>query len=309
MNTSLFLSTQSFSCLDILTKKKIYQEANEFQDIKRVRQMNEWGMKPEVPHFTGPTFVSSYMDIATKHDIILAFFKRLRDQNRLLTEGEFQMLSDKKWILKYRIDRIMGCDFLQEIILEKQLKYMKVPLKILVVDECEFVGVEGFECGNNAYNISSDKIKVYSERITPVQRKLTRDEIDELIQLIAAANFTDIQLDNIILTKEGVYNVDTEFKSFSHSINWDKLRRIDPLIDGEDKEYFLEQIEDKRKAPQKEVDDNEYWRLQHILKYVQDEDMIKELKDKISRLEYVGAKESGSSSKPNLFSFALNSIL
>jgi hypothetical protein len=94
MNTNInsIFSIQDFSTLETMSKRALYQEANESHNVNLVRQLNDLGMKPKVPSFSGPTIISNFMDIATKYDIILGFLKKLRQTNRLLIEYDYLAL-------------------------------------------------------------------------------------------------------------------------------------------------------------------------------------------------------------------------
>src|SRR5690606_17992681 len=117
---------QNFNSFDDVTRKAIYQEANENHNVDLVRQLNELGMKPNIPSFSGPTIISNSMDIATKHDIILHFLTELRKTNKLLTQSEFQALPSEKWKEKINLSRILGRDHLMQKIQEHNLKHIKV---------------------------------------------------------------------------------------------------------------------------------------------------------------------------------------
>jgi hypothetical protein len=322
MNTTISssFSTQDFSTLEIMSQRAIYQEANESHNVELVRQLNDLGMQPKVPSFSGPTIISNFMDIATKYDTILGFLKELRQSNRLLTEQEFQSLSTKKWIQKSKISRILGCDHLMQKIAEKELKHMKIPLKIAVVEDAESLKVSGWEYSDNLYDLDFDQVKIFAEKIKPIERKLSRDEIDELIQVIATANFLDLWPENIVVAEDGAYFIDTEFKSFAGSIYWGKLGRFESLVGEKDKVYFKEKVEEKMNEPEIIKENNGYGYLRNILRMFKrlpessleetDRKEIEEMESKIYDLEYVGAKEAGSSwMKPNKFTFNLKDIL
>jgi hypothetical protein len=296
-------------------QRAIYQKANETHNVDLVRQLNEVGMKPTVPSFSGPAIISNFMDIATKHDIILGFLKDLRQTNRLLTEKEFQPLSDKKWIQKYKLSRIMGCNHLMRTIKENNLQHIKIPLKVAVVDNAESLKVTGWEYFN-LYDFNSDQIKIYAEKIERIERKLTRVEIDELIQVFAMANFTDLNPENILVAEDGIYFIDTECQSFSRQIHWRKMERFESLISDDDLTYFRGKVEEKMNEPETKKDVNEYEKLNYVLRTIKGlpteayKNEIEELENKISRLEYVGAKEVGSDClRPNNFTFNLRDIL
>ncbi len=315
--TGAQFSAQDFNTLDESGREALYQAANESHDVDLVRKLNEMGMKPWVPSFSGPTIVSSYMDIATKHDVIFGFLNTLRETGKLLTEGEFESLSSKKWMKKDGFSRLIGCDHLTQIITELGLKHIKVPLKIAVVQEADSLEVSGWNYRGNLFDIDSDQLTVYAERITSEYRKLSRDEIDELIQVIAASNFVDLWPANIVVAKDGIYFIDTEFKSFEGRTQWEKMQRFMPLISHADKAYFKEKVEEKMNEPRtrRDLGYDEMAATMEIYEGLPPSEIEKsktarKLRRRMARLEYVGAKEVGSSwVSPNKFSFSLEELM
>ncbi len=313
-------SIENFSALEITAKRVVYQEANESHDVSLVRELNSLGMKPEVPSFSGPTIISNFMDIATKHDTILGFLKKLRQSNRLLTEKEFQSsLSEKKWFQKSNLSRILGCNHLMIVIMENKLKHIKVPIKIAVVEDVELLKISGWEAYSGYYEIHSDQIKIYAEAIKPIERKLSRDEINELIQAIVKAKFIDLWPENIVVAEDGVYFIDTEFKSFNGSICWEKMGRFESVISEEDKTYFQKKVREKMEEPKSKEKNCGYNFFESVLDMIKEfpQSLIEKSKDKIEKikaivlnLEYVGAKKVGVTyNSPNKFVFNLKNII
>ena len=100
--------------------------------------------------------------------------------------------------------------------------------------------------------MTSDQITVYAEKIEHVNRKLTREEIAELVKLVVHAHFTDMGPlddkkkipDNFILTETDIYFIDTEFKSFfSDSITpIMNFTRFFPSTKPHDTDFFIHEI-------------------------------------------------------------------
>lgn len=317
--SSVNFFSQNFSAFEISTKKEIYKEANENHKVDLVRQLNDLGMKPEVPSFSSPTIISSFMDIATKYDVIRDFLRQLRQTNRLLTEKEFESLDNKNLVQKTNLNRLLGHSHLMEKINENNLKFMKVPYKIAVIEGVETIEIRGATINYDLYGFDSDQIKIYSEKIEPINRKITRDEIDEFIIIIAISNFTDLWPENIIVAKDGIYFIDTELKSFLGYTEWgNKLKRFKKLISQEDKIYFKEKINKELEKPNLLKENNEYLHLKMELKSLnrlkdkglEDEDEIKKIERKITALEYVGTSKSGFNIVfPNIFTFKVKDII
>jgi hypothetical protein len=316
------LSIKDFIILEVTCKKAIYQKANESHNIALVRQLNDLGMRPKLLTLSGPTIISNFMDIATKHDIILDFFKKLRETNRVLTINEFQdFYSKKEWFKKSNLTRMLGADYLIQIIKKNQLTHIKIPLKVAVIEDTESLKIKGREYLDNLYAFDSRQIKIYAEKISSVERKLSREEIDEFIQIIAAANFSDLRPENIIVAKaeDGVYLIDTEFKSFAGSICWDTMRRFEALISEKDKVYFNGRVQEKMNEPKINKENNGYDFLKDELEVLNEvsvshpekyKDKIEKIKNKMLELEYVGAEKAGTlRTKANKFTFNSKDIL
>ncbi len=309
-NYNIAISVQSFSSLDENTKNATYQQANETHQVHVVRQLNQQGIKPQSPQAPSPSIASQYMDIATKYDKILGYLKELRQTHRLLTEQEFQPLSTRKWIHKNDINRMLGCDHIMRKIAENNLKYIKVPEKIAVIENTEYLNINGFVDTFSFYSIETDQIKVFAQEVKRVDRKLSRDEIDELITIVAAANFVDLWPANIFIAEDGVYFIDTEFKSFGGDIEWGKMGRFTSLVSEEDMGYFTELVNKKlaesRSVPQRkslyQINDS-YKTLSNRMDLIETifspeqkepiKEQINELKQKLFHLELVGNKIAG----------------
>lgn len=305
----------NFDKLDLFSKGALYQEANETHNVDLVRELNEKGMKPEAPVPLKPSFISSYMDIATKHDLILGFFKELRQTGKLLTEMEFQELPPKKWIRKSNLSRLLGCDHLIQLIKKRCFKHIKTPEKKVVIQGSDTLEIMGYDTKDGLYDLQSKQITIYADKIKSIERKLSIEEIDEFIQTVDEANFVDLNPENIVVAEDGLYFIDTEFKSFAGTVHFGKMGRFECFIDIKDRAYFRRKVTEKmeEKRPIKEI--NEYGSLVDILEMlstIPDPPFIKmeELRAKINKLRYVGLEKAGSAwYQPNKFSFNLKDIL
>jgi tRNA A-37 threonylcarbamoyl transferase component Bud32 len=188
---------------------------------------------------------------------------------------------------------------------------MKVPLKIAVIQTTQSFNITGWQT-SELYDIYTPEITVYAEKIRQVDRKLSREEIDELIQLIAKAHFLDLWPQNIVVAKEGVYFIDTEFKSFDGSIQWEKMVRFQSLIKEEDRGYFNEKVE----AQEKEYKIKEIYSFKSLKAILRKRKLesypgeMKKFEEDVLNLKYVGAEKAGNDwISPNRFTFHLNEIL
>ena len=124
---------EEFLSLGPKEQAEIYRQANLDYRVSLVTRLNLLGMKQEVSA-QPPAIISSCMDVATKHEIILGYLKQLRATNRLFTQEEFsEKFKKDKWVKKYSFDRLLGRDHLLNKISELGLNYFKVPQKLLVI--------------------------------------------------------------------------------------------------------------------------------------------------------------------------------
>ncbi len=331
MNISTYAhsSLEELRRLDTVEKTTLYQQANEENNIDLVRKLNEIGMKPEIPQVNKPGVISSYMDIATKHDTILASLQELRQNKQLLTEKEFETVKgDKKWCEKSEISRLLGANHLTKKINELKLQHIKVPEKVAVLKDGETLTITGQDgCDQYCYDFNSKQIAVYAEEIEHVNRKLTREEISELVQLIAHAHFTDLaplnkkneMPGNFILTKTDIYFIDTEFKSFYSSprVPFGNFDRFLPSIREEDEAFFQDEVQKYAKTasaiPKMHyylLDDCQLERYEKKKQEKTEKEKIEieEIQKRMAPLNYVGAKVAGIY-KPNQFSYPVTEIL
>ena len=179
------------------------------------------------------------MDVATTHQTISAYLVRLRQEGRLLTENEFQEVqSNSAWCNKGNFTRILGRDYILDLIKELNLKHIKVPEKKAVIDSNkETLSFEVSQYGSqNLVFMSSEAICIYAQEIQTTSRFVSREEMTELFTIIEAANFSDLWDVNFIVAEDGIYFIDTEIKSFcdtiigvrwkDYPISW--LRKIKP---------------------------------------------------------------------------------
>src|SRR5260221_7998094 len=191
------------------------------------------------------------MDCATTNQILFDCLIKLRQENRLLTENEFQNLhANQVWFEKEMdFTRIPGRDYILQITKNLNLKYIKVPEKKVVIKaNREILSFEIGQYGNgNLVKMISEDIVICAQKIQKVDRLLSREEMTELFTIIAVANFSDLCRANFIVAEDGIYFIDTEIKSFCNIIEWGKMVRLAPFMAKEDQDWFIQQIKQKFK--------------------------------------------------------------
>jgi hypothetical protein len=250
---NLSFNDEDFLALSTETQNLIYRTANNLHNISFVKRLNSLGKNTTADQIKSPSILSQSTDIDTASQIIFELLVDLRYENRLLTKEELDNLHlNDSWIIKNDFTRILGCIYLQKLIKQLNLKHIKVPeKKIIIKDSSE--STLSFKV--NEYNgngpilmeIDSKNIDIYVQKIKRTDRLLTRNEIIEFFIIIEASNYMDIWDHNFIISDDGIYFIDTEFKSFSvdQSINWDKVSRLSHLVCEEDQKWFRQLISKK----------------------------------------------------------------
>lgn len=237
-DTQNSINQSAFLQLTESEREKLYRDANIEADCTTVDTMNSWGMYQKAS-LHGPAIISGYMDVATQRRVIDDKIKQLQQQGRLLQQHQFKTADS--WIKKSQFGRILGSDYLAAKIHQLSLKRMKVPNKIAVfketADDKELV-MKLFQ-GLSFDEVESDQLDIYAERIESVDRKLTDEEVDELVRLLDASGYTDLWPENFILAKDGLYFIDTEFKSFAEVPEWGKLMRLTSIVESPE---FLQKL-------------------------------------------------------------------
>jgi hypothetical protein len=226
----------------------IYRTANNFNNISLVARLNTLGKYTTDAPITKPCILSLRMDIATTHQTISAYLKKLRQENRLLTETEFQNFqSNGSWFKKGNFTRILGRDYILDLTKELNLKHIKVPEKKVVIHSNK--EKLSFEIGQYESRdivwMKTEDISIYAQEIQKVNRFVSREEMTELFTIIKAANFSDLWYLNFIVAEDGIYFIDTEIKSFVNRICWDKMKGLASFMAKEDQEWFKGQIYQK----------------------------------------------------------------
>lgn len=281
---NLNFKDEDFLALSPKIQNLIYRTANNLHNIYFVKRFNSLGKYTTPDQITSPSIFSQSTNIDTASQIIFEFLADLRKENRLLTKEELDNLRlNDSWIIKSHFTRILGCIYLQKLIKQLNLKHIKVPeKKIIIRDPSEstlsFKVNEYIGNGPILMEIDAKNIDVYVQEIKRVKRLLTRDEIIEFFTIIEASNYMDIWDDNFIISDDGIYFIDTEFKSFSvdQSILWDKVSRLSHLVCEEDQKWFRQLIS-------KKIHDHADVKLDNSNRCVQAKKLIKRYKEEVKQ--------------------------
>lgn len=239
----------------------VFQIANTFMSFEILKKLTEWQedrFKMLYKKPIGPALFSNFEDAQRVRITLVSFFKTLREQNLLLTDAEFKKLDqshffskDGKAFNKGSIGRILGRNYLER--LAKESSFVRVPQKVAV-----FPADFKFERGSEFTIVLPEQtleptcnLRVFAENITPLERKATKKEMEQLFFVIQQSGFNDFAGRNIILGKdssgrEGFYIIDTEYKNFLVDFsqkNWSNLYLFfKDFMAKEDLEWLKDQM-------------------------------------------------------------------
>lgn len=231
---------EEFTALNPKLQSLIYRTANNLNKIALVARLNSlcnFSVEDSCKIYTtAPSILSQSMDVATVHQTLLGFLTKLHREGRLLVKLESCTSNTRS---KEFFERILGTDHLLRLIQELELKCIKVPKKKAIVKS----GLSSINFTIDEYRpgligTHSDDIYIQAQEIESVDRFLSREEIVELFTIIEKSNYTDLNADNFIVASDGVYFIDTEFKSFMGNIQWEKMERLLCFVSDSDQEFF-----------------------------------------------------------------------
>jgi|GEM_PF-1787958 hypothetical protein len=244
-------SDEEFLSLSPETKSLVYRTANHFNKVALVGRLHFLGMTPPEYPIESLDLIHQYMDSALVSKTIIDFLINLRREGRLLTQEEFDNELDNSYIKKRDFTRILGHDRIKNLTEKLQLKHIKVPEKIAVLESEDELCVK-VQAVTGEITIAGHEISIYAQNINQDKRFISREEILELFSIIEASNFIDLCPENFLIAADGIYFIDTEFRSFSGTIDWKKMKRLECYIEKEDREWFFELIQDRIKTQKNE---------------------------------------------------------
>ena len=192
-----------------------YRLANIHSKLDAVRIMRTlgFGRSKELLMREGPSIFGCNMDALEMHERLKSFLTDLRSRELLLTRSEFNQFSEQNYIQKTRdVGRILGRDYIERKAHELKLEHVKVPKKLMVVDDQAYLNFQ--TSASLDLKPCFGGITVYAERIQSSNRKITPAEVSELLRLFEATGSSDITWSNIIVAEDGVYIINTEFANF-----------------------------------------------------------------------------------------------
>lgn len=254
-------------------QETVYQLANGKSRFDVVEKMRTLGFvrDQDVLINEGPSILGFNMDAVEINEGLNSFLTDLRSKGLLLTEDEFGKLDKKKYVSKGDdIGRILGRDYIEKKAHELGLKHVKVPRKMIVINPNKGDDLKLRLREDLSIFASSNGVEVYAEKIRESSRKVTTEEVAELLRLFEMAGFNDIHWGNVIVADDGVYIVDTEFTNFwvnrfyfKNGRQHAEMAKIVHALPKEQQQPFIDEINAKIEA-YREVEE-EYDRQRKLL--------------------------------------------
>ncbi|NGX55378.1 MAG: hypothetical protein KR126chlam2_01013 [Chlamydiae bacterium] len=245
---------EAFDCLARGLKFKLYTVANIYLNYNFIKKIHPWirergWMDLSLP--TPPSIVSPTMNAAEVDTALGAFLRNLRRQDLLLTAEEFEERKKTTTFIKKseQIERIWGRDYIEETASRLGLTRIKVPKKVAVIEkgksEISFLGEKSFR---SRLNFDCDELCVWAEEIKEVDRKATREELTQFLDLVEAVHYYDFTGVNFLVAKDGIYCIDTEFNAFkrgkTHSSTMSS--QLSQMVAKEDVAWINEKLSRRR---------------------------------------------------------------
>lgn len=191
-----------------------FRLANTYSRLKVVRALRHLGFTRKDPLLMReePSIFGHNMDALEIHDRLRAFFREKRSLGLVLSRSEFNRLPQENYVKKTPdLGRILGRDYLQRTIRELGLQYIKVPQKIMVIEDHADLKLQT----SASIYCKKQGVQVYAERIPQSSRKTRPEEAAELLHLCEVTGYGDIHTGNIWIAEDGIYIIDTEFVNFT----------------------------------------------------------------------------------------------
>ena len=246
-------SKEEFLSLPEALQKKVSQVANTYIQNEFVRKLRNCGMMREPVPPTGMDIVSYNMDAIDVENSIDRFLSDLRKEGKLLSQDEFNALDQRKYVKKgAQVERILGRDYLERNAKEMGLPFIKVPKKIAVIipKDQQSPDVHVDVSLGHAFGLRSSDLMIYAEKIQPIERKATREEMSGLLDLVEKVCYYDFLEDNLMMGKneageEGIYFIDTEENSFSNLPFQSNMTPLGNLMAPLDHEWLEKEMSER----------------------------------------------------------------
>ena len=140
---------------------------------------------------------------------------------------------------------------MEKAIVKLRLKHVKVLQKTIVVKK----GVNTLYISTDRHfepSLLIDQIEVWAQKIEKAERAIKKEEVTELVALFEATGYVAIDWKNLIVAKDGIYIIDTEFinfwleeNAFRQGAQYQKMAMIVGGLPQEEQEKFLAELQTK----------------------------------------------------------------
>lgn len=257
------VAVEQLRALNERDQRIAFQLANMYTHFTVIQSFRPLGLGRQEPllRSEGPSIFAYNMDALEMHEHLRAFLKGLRSKGLLLKNSEFTKPQREKHIRKERdIGRILGRDYIENKARELGLKHVKVPKKIIVMDDDAPLGL--VLDPNLGIRVYSQNAKIYAQRINASDRAIRLEEVTELLRLFEATGYSDIHWGNIIIGEDGVYIIDTEFTNFwVHQFYFEKGRQYGEMakiihaLPKEQQQPLIDELNKKIEGYQKQEEE------------------------------------------------------
>jgi len=189
------------------------------------------------PTIQRPFFFHDDAEFLTIRNLIRSLLLSLRQNRLLLTEKEFENRNICPVMTKgHDVSRVVGCDCITTALKIHGLRKIRVPQKFLVLNSrAKHITL--------SKKLFSKELTVFATQILEDYRRLSSEEMRELITLVEATGYSDCYRRNLITTKSHVYVVDTELKAFFPlAPDTGHLKSLTNSVEAEDQNAFSEEL-------------------------------------------------------------------
>jgi hypothetical protein len=235
---------------------ELRQVANNYHSKKFLQKMREkeFYHKPAEPQ--GASLFSYNMDVIEVEASLQGFLDSLRRNGQLLTEDAFNMLETTAWIYADEtIGAIVKHRYLEKTVATLGVKSARAPQMVAVLKpKKETPASIAFSISRDCkMNLISSAFECYREKITPLARLATQEEVLAALNLIEETKYyvgdVSHQADSCCLLgsnqagEEGIYIIDIRDELFLDYPSYHKMRELKTLLAPENYTWFDQELQ------------------------------------------------------------------